>query len=158
MLTGDTGQTLTDVIHTMTNVVTMGVPYGLLLLIFYWNVYQIIATSNNPEKRKQALPRLLWSIIALAIVFSLAGLINLLVNTVLGSSLPSHAPSATPFPTPNPAITTTQTQLTQPGASVPLNTTLPNATYAPASGSGAGQASPSNGLPSNSNQGDPQLY
>lgn len=78
--------TLTSIINTMTEVVTLAVPMLLVLLVFYWNISQIIFTANNPEKRKQALPRLLWSIVALVIIFSLGGLINIISNTLLGSS------------------------------------------------------------------------
>lgn len=86
--------TLTSIINTMTEVVTLGVPWLLVFLVFYWNVYKIIFEANNAEKRKQALPRLIWSIIALAIIFSLGGIINIISNTLLGSSTSTFAPSS----------------------------------------------------------------
>ncbi len=88
-----TGQTLTSIINTMTDVVTMSVPWALLFLLFYWNIYKLITESDNAEKRKQAVPRLVWSIIAITIVFSLGGLINIISNTLLGQSSSTFAPS-----------------------------------------------------------------
>lgn len=85
--------TLTSIINTMTEVVTLGVPWLLVFLVFYWNIYKIIFEANNAEKRKQALPRLIWSIIALAIIFSLGGIINIISNTLLGSNNSTFAPS-----------------------------------------------------------------
>lgn len=78
--------TLGSIIDTMTQVVSLAVPTILVLLLFYWNVSQIIFTADNPEKRKQALPRLLWSIVALFVIFSLGGIINLISNTLFGSA------------------------------------------------------------------------
>lgn len=106
MLTGNTGQTLTSIINTMTEVVTMSVPWLLLFLLFYWNIYKIIFESDNAEKRKQAIPRLVWSIIALTIVFSLGGIINILSNTLLGTGSSTFAPAVSaPSQTPAPAPT-----------------------------------------------------
>lgn len=86
--------TLTSIINTMTDVVTIAVPWVLVFLIFYWNVYKIIFEGDNAEKRKQALPRLIWSIVALAVIFSLGGIINIISNTLLGSSSSTFAPSS----------------------------------------------------------------
>ena len=78
----------------MTDVVTLAVPWVLVFLIFYWNAYKIIFDADNAEKRKQALPRLIWSIVALAIIFSLGGIVNIISNTLLGSSSSTFAPSS----------------------------------------------------------------
>ncbi|MBP6946105.1 MAG: hypothetical protein KBB46_02335 [Candidatus Pacebacteria bacterium] len=86
--------TLTSIINTMTDVVTLAVPWVLVFLIFYWNAYKIIFDADNAEKRKQALPRLIWSIVALAIIFSLGGIVNIISNTLLGSSNSTFAPSS----------------------------------------------------------------
>lgn len=73
--------TLTGIINTMTNVVKTGVPMLMILLIFYWNISNIIFHADNPEKRKQALPRLVWSVIAIVVFFSLGGLVTVISNT-----------------------------------------------------------------------------
>lgn len=78
----------------MTDVVTLAVPWVLVFLIFYWNAYKIIFDADNAEKRKQALPRLIWSIVALAVIFSLGGIVNIISNTLLGSSNSTFAPSS----------------------------------------------------------------
>jgi hypothetical protein len=76
--------TLTDIINTITEVVALAVPAMLVLLIFYWNISNIIFHSGNAEKRKQALPRLIWSVIALVVLFSLGGIINVISASLLG--------------------------------------------------------------------------
>lgn len=82
--------TLTSIINTMTEVVTLAVPTLLVLLVFYWNISQIIFSADNPEKRKQAIPRLLWSIVALLVIFSLGGIINIISATLLGNGSGSN--------------------------------------------------------------------
>ncbi|MES2135012.1 MAG: hypothetical protein V4449_02100 [Patescibacteria group bacterium] len=93
--------TLTSIINTMTEVVLLAVPWGFLFLLFYWNIYKLITESDNAEKRKQAVPRLVWSIVALAVVFSIGGIVNILSNTLLGSNNSTFAPTdstpVTPF-------------------------------------------------------------
>lgn len=76
--------TLTGIINIMTEVVSLAVPSLFILLIFYWNISNIIFYSDNAEKRKQALPRLVWSVIALVVFFSLGGLINIISNSLIG--------------------------------------------------------------------------
>ncbi len=123
--------TLTSIINIMTDVVTKSVPWLLVLLIFYWNISKLIFEADNAEKRKQAIPRLVWSIVALTILFSLGGLINLLSNTLLGQGNPTFgsAPS-------------TQTVTPSPGAA---GTAGAGSTVAPTSPAGSGTPAPAGG-------------
>lgn len=77
---------LTEIINTMTQVVLFAVPSALILLLFFWNMSQLIFQSNNPEKLKDAHSRIIWSLIGLFVVFSLAGILVVLQNTFFGES------------------------------------------------------------------------
>lgn len=74
-------ETLRDFINIITEIVFLTVPFAAALLFFFWNLYQLIATVGDPEKKKQAKTRLIWSIIAMFILFSLAGLVAMLQQT-----------------------------------------------------------------------------
>ncbi len=101
---------LQALIGIMTGVVTGFMPWALLLLVFYWNISQLIFNADNAEKRKTAIPRLIWSIVVLTIIFSLGGIVNVVSNSIFGttysngavqqsSSVPATlAPSAAPAP------------------------------------------------------------
>lgn len=77
---------LTEIINTMTQVVIFATPIALVLLLFFWNMSQLIFQSGNAEKIKDARARILWSIIGLFVLFSLAGILVILQNTLFGTS------------------------------------------------------------------------
>ncbi|TAJ12909.1 hypothetical protein EPO56_03750 [Patescibacteria group bacterium] len=120
----------------MTQVVSLAVPTILVLLLFYWNVSQIILTADNPEKRKQALPRLLWSIVALFVIFSLGGIINIISETLLGSNGASSSSPASQTAGTNsapivPRGTTRTPAPTSPTPTPPGSTVTPTPTPTP---------------------------
>ncbi|MDE2078772.1 MAG: hypothetical protein KGI73_00100 [Patescibacteria group bacterium] len=74
------------------------------LFFFVWMVADIIWTSNNPERRKQAGARLTWGIIAMFIFISIGGIIAVLNQTFFSSGATiTTAPSGTPAPSPSPS-------------------------------------------------------
>lgn len=77
---------LTQIINTMTQVVLFAVPVAMVLLLFFWNMSQLIFQSGNAEKIKDARARIFWSIVGMFVLFSLAGLLVLLQNTFFGTS------------------------------------------------------------------------
>ncbi len=79
-------QDLTQIINTMTEVVLFGVPIALVLLLFFWNMSQLIFQSGNAEKMKEARARIFWSIIGMFVLFSLAGILVLLQRTFFGDT------------------------------------------------------------------------
>ncbi len=72
---------IAEIINIATQVVLLAVPTAALLLMFFWNLSQLLFTANDAEKRKQAKMRMIWSIIALFAVFSLGGLVAVLQTT-----------------------------------------------------------------------------
>lgn len=79
--------TLTDIINTMTLVVTSWIFWGGMLFSFFLAASSIIWTSGNAEKRKQAGPRLLWAVIAFFVVLSIGGIVALFTQTLFNASL-----------------------------------------------------------------------
>jgi|CXWL01.1.fsa_nt_gi TRAP-type mannitol/chloroaromatic compound transport system permease small subunit len=72
---------LTQIINTMTQVVLFAVPVALVLLMFFWNMSQLIFQSGNAEKMKEARARIFWSIVGMFVLFSLAGILVVLQRT-----------------------------------------------------------------------------
>lgn len=80
------GQTLGDIINTATEVVLLAMPYGFALLYFLWSMYELVASTGDAEKMKQARTRLIWSIVIMFVIFSVGGIIAVLEGTLFGSS------------------------------------------------------------------------
>ncbi len=104
--------TLTSIINVMTDIVKMSVPVLLVFVLFYWNLSQIVFDSGSAEKRKNAITRMIWSIVALFFIFSLGGVISVIANSIFGpdylspgsGALRSGSDSSIPLtdPPPNP--------------------------------------------------------
>lgn len=83
----NTGQTLTDVINKMTHIVSIYTPLLIGLVVFFaWMVSDIIWSSGNAEKRKQASQRLTWGIIGIFVFVSIGAIAALLYSTFFGSN------------------------------------------------------------------------
>ncbi len=82
--------TLTDIINNATSVVVFATPVALVLFLFFWNLAMLTFDSGNPEKLKQGRARIFWSIIAMFVVFSLAGIVAVLQVTFFGESVPNR--------------------------------------------------------------------
>ena len=78
--------TLTDLINNATSVVVFATPIALVLFVFFWNLAMLMFDSANPEKLKQARARILWSVVGMFVVFSLAGLLAVLQMTFFGET------------------------------------------------------------------------
>lgn len=93
---------LTQIINTITQVILFGVPTALVLLLFFWNMSQLVFQSSNAEKMKDARARIFWSLIGMFVLFSLVGILALLQNTLFhttnqrGTS-PSTVQNQNPF-------------------------------------------------------------
>ncbi len=122
---------LTDIINTMTNVVLLGAPVALVLLLFFWNMSQLVFQSSNPEKLKDARERIIWSIIGMFVLFSLAGILVVLQNTLFGESNQNngtiHSPTGqSPFTSGQSSSGTTGNQGNQSGSSGTQNSGTQN--------------------------------
>jgi hypothetical protein len=54
---------------------------ALALLFFFWGVAKFILNADNDEKRTEGKKVMIWGIIALFVMVSVWGLINILANT-----------------------------------------------------------------------------
>ncbi|MFA5876891.1 MAG: hypothetical protein WC880_00840 [Candidatus Paceibacterota bacterium] len=54
----------------------------LALLLFFWGLAMYVFGSSNDEKRKKGVPMMIWSIVALFVMLSIVGIINMLQATL----------------------------------------------------------------------------
>ena len=54
---------------------------GLTVLFFLWGIFKLVFSAKDSEKREEARGYIVWGIIALAVMVSVWGLVNLLMST-----------------------------------------------------------------------------
>ena len=76
---------LTELIKFITRFVgsTIPIAVGLCLLIFLWGVFQVFGDAEDASKRKEGYTKIFWGLIALFVVVSLGGIVQILSNTLL---------------------------------------------------------------------------
>ena len=77
--------TITSIIQEMTKLVTSFTFWFPVAFIFA-AVISIILTSGNPEKRKEAGPRLTWIVIGAFVLLSIGGILAILNQTFFGTN------------------------------------------------------------------------
>jgi hypothetical protein len=70
------------------------VAFGLAVLAFFWGVAKYILQAGNPKVREQGRQLMVWGVIALFVIASVWGLVNLLSTTFLGTSVPGSTSSS----------------------------------------------------------------
>ena len=55
---------------------------GLTLVVFIWGIFKLIFAKENSKEREQARGYIVWGIIALAVMVSVWGLVNLLTSSL----------------------------------------------------------------------------
>lgn len=78
--------TLESIINTIIEVALLAVPWLLVLVAFFWNLASLLFNVEDAEKLKQARPRIIWSIIAMFVLFTYPGIVVLLQNTFFVSN------------------------------------------------------------------------
>lgn len=53
----------------------------LALLAFFWGLAMYVFGASNDEKRKKGIPMMIWGIVALFVMLSIFGIINMLQAT-----------------------------------------------------------------------------
>ncbi len=63
---------------------------SLAVVYFLWSIAEVIRKGDQPEELSKLKEKAVWGIIAIAIMFSLWGLVTILTNTFLpsGSAIP----------------------------------------------------------------------
>ncbi|MEI6042619.1 MAG: hypothetical protein WCQ00_03590 [bacterium] len=63
---------------------------GLTVLFFLWGIFRLVFSAKDSEARTEARGYIIWGIIALAVMVSVWGLVNLLTSTFsLNQNIPS---------------------------------------------------------------------
>lgn len=70
---------------------------ALTVLIFLWGIFKFVIAGGDGEARKEAQGYIIWGIVALFVMVSVWGLVNILVRSV---NLDNTAPAAPGLPNP----------------------------------------------------------
>jgi hypothetical protein len=92
-------QNLTDLIHLITKLLLTAVPViaALALLFFMWGMAQFILSAGDMEKRKTAQSRIIWGLVSLFVILSVAAFVAILQDTFFGTHNNNNTPGgATP--------------------------------------------------------------
>jgi hypothetical protein len=65
---------------------------GLALIFFFWGLARLIFSAGDEKGREDGKKIMLWGIIALFIMFSVWGIVQLLQRSLFNEVLPSPAP------------------------------------------------------------------
>ncbi len=69
---------------------------ALTVLIFLWGIFRLVMAGGDGEARKEAQGYIIWGVVALFVMVSVWGLVNILVRSV---NLDNTAPPAPGLPT-----------------------------------------------------------
>ncbi|MBX9765255.1 hypothetical protein K2X83_01295 [Patescibacteria group bacterium] len=94
--------TLGDLVNLLTQIVIFATPFAILLLFFFWNLFQLLTTVEDAEKKKQARDRIIFGVIVLFVVFTLTGLVAVLQRTFFGDEAAARSFRTAPLPAPVP--------------------------------------------------------
>lgn len=80
--------TLTTLIECGTRFFQLAVPIlvSLALLYFFWGIASFILKADDQEEQKKGRTRMVWGLVALFLVLSVAGLLSIVENTFFGPS------------------------------------------------------------------------
>jgi hypothetical protein len=55
---------------------------ALAVVLFMWGVFELIKGAGDPEVRQKGQQHILWSVVGLAIMFSVYGILRFIANSV----------------------------------------------------------------------------
>lgn len=78
-------QTFADLVGRVIGVIDIAIPVvaGLILLMFLWNVVRYVYGSADSTEKGRAKALILWGMLALFVLFSVWGIVNILVSTLI---------------------------------------------------------------------------
>lgn len=81
-------ESLTDIIGCLTSLAQGVVPVliSLALLFFFWGLAQWILNVSDSDKHKEGKERMIWGLVALFFIVSIAGLVSILQATFFSSN------------------------------------------------------------------------
>ncbi len=90
-----------DLIKILQNIVDTAIPFiiGLGVLVFLYGLFQFISSAGDEEARGNAKQLIIWSIIAIFVMVSVWGLVNILNGTFNLNKDVAIPVSTAPIPT-----------------------------------------------------------
>lgn len=75
--------TLGDILFILSDLINLATPIvvALALLYFFWGLAQYILNAGNEDKKKEGRAIMIWGILALFIMVSVWGIINVIRDT-----------------------------------------------------------------------------
>ena len=75
--------TLTSIINSLTALIGATIPIAaaLALFFFFWGIFMAFGNTDNVDKRAEVRQTIMWSLIALFVIFTLGGLIAVFTST-----------------------------------------------------------------------------
>lgn len=58
--------------------------FAVAMVVFLWGVFEFIQAAGDPKAREKGRNHILWSLVGIAIMFSVFGIIRIVSNTVGG--------------------------------------------------------------------------
>lgn len=85
---------LQGVLKIFANLINLAIPVliGASVLVFIWGLFMYITNPSEDEKKKEGRDIMIWGVIALFVMFSVFGLVNLLIGTFQLSNATLTAP------------------------------------------------------------------
>lgn len=80
--------TFQDLMTTFQGVISPLVPLivSLGVLIFFWGLIKYIRSADDPKTREEGRQLIIYGVIAIFVMISMWGLVNVIVDTVFGGS------------------------------------------------------------------------
>jgi len=94
-------QNLSDILQVFANFINALIPFfiALAVLFFIWGVFSYITAGDDAEKRKAGQGRMIYGIIAIFVIVSVWGLVNLLESQFQLDDTGGTAPDTPAVPT-----------------------------------------------------------
>ena len=96
--------TLSDLLSMIYDFINALIPFiiALAVLLFIIGVFQYVTAGDDAEKQKSGRGKIIWGIVAIAVMVSVWGLVGLLTEQLSLDNAPEAAPTTPPvtFPTP----------------------------------------------------------
>ena len=85
---------LESLLQLVIGLINIAIPIiiSLAVLVFIWGLFMYITNPSEDEKKKEGRDIMIWGVIALFVMFSVFGLVNLLIGTFQLSNATLTAP------------------------------------------------------------------
>lgn len=80
--------TLTSLIEFITQLISITIPIAVAacLFFFFWGIVQVFFESEDTKKLAEGRSKIIWGLLALFVIASIAGIVSIVQATILGTS------------------------------------------------------------------------